>query len=152
MVIANLRGQLQSKTSELDSFKTQFSTLAKSITEQQLHSKSKEVNVLYSKISDIKNNLSSKIEELCTLESELSVPKVICENATHSCLFNGSGSTEDISRIVHQHVEDHIIATKIIKKYLREREFIVFDLTRPESDELAVRVRWDTPLDLTGES
>ncbi|PKY53505.1 hypothetical protein RhiirA4_471763 [Rhizophagus irregularis] len=29
---------------------------------------------------------------------------------------------------------------KIIKKYLREREFIVFDLTRPETDELAVRV------------
>uniref|UniRef100_U9T6Q7 Uncharacterized protein n=1 Tax=Rhizophagus irregularis (strain DAOM 181602 / DAOM 197198 / MUCL 43194) TaxID=747089 RepID=U9T6Q7_RHIID len=40
------------------------------------------------------------------------VPKVIRKNATHLCLFNG-GSTEDISKIVHQYVEDYIIATKL---------------------------------------
>jgi hypothetical protein len=68
------------------------------------------------------------------------VSKAIRENATHWCLFNDGSSTEDI---VHQYVKDHIIAMKIIKNILEKREIVVFDLIKPETDELAVRVRWD---------
>ena len=78
------------------------------------------------------------------------VPKIIRENVTHLCLFNGGSSTEDISRIVRQYVDDPVKSTNIIKNYLRQREFIVFDLTKSETDPLAVRIRWDTPLDLSG--
>ena len=37
---------------------------------------------------------------------------------------------------------------RCIHDYLRKGEFIVFDLTRSEDDPLAIRLRFDTPLDL----
>ena len=39
----------------------------------------------------------------------------------------------------------------VINSYLRKGEFIVFDLDRPEDDALAIRLRFDTPLDLQKE-
>ena len=39
----------------------------------------------------------------------------------------------------------------VINSYLRKNEFIVFDLTRSEDDPLAIRLRFDTPLDLQKE-
>ena len=42
-------------------------------------------------------------------------------------------------------------ASIVINRYLRKGEFIVFDLDRPEDDPLAIRLRFDTPLDLQKE-
>jgi hypothetical protein len=39
----------------------------------------------------------------------------------------------------------------VINSYLRKKEFIVFDLTKPEDDPLAIRLRFDTPLNLQKE-
>jgi len=39
----------------------------------------------------------------------------------------------------------------VINSYLRKGEFVVFDLTRPEDDLLAIRLRFDTPLNLQKE-
>ena len=40
---------------------------------------------------------------------------------------------------------------RCIHDYLRKNEFIVFDLTRSEDDPLAIRLRFDTPLNLQKE-
>jgi hypothetical protein len=39
----------------------------------------------------------------------------------------------------------------VINSYLQRGEFIVFDLTRPEDDPLAICLRFDTPLNLQKE-
>jgi hypothetical protein len=75
-------------------------------------------------------------------------PKIIRENVTHLALFRGSGSRDDIARIVRQYTEDPKKASKIIDKYLREREFVVFDFTKTTDDPLAIRLGWDAPLKL----
>ena len=75
-------------------------------------------------------------------------PKIIRENISHLCLFRGSGSRDDISRIVRQYTDNPKKASKIIDKHLRDREFVVFDFTKAVDDPLAVRLGWDTPLKL----
>jgi len=42
-------------------------------------------------------------------------------------------------------------ASIVINRYLHKGEFIVFDLERPEDDPLAIRLRFDTLLDLQKE-
>ncbi|CAH1766120.1 1962_t:CDS:1, partial [Entrophospora sp. SA101] len=79
-------------------------------------------------------------------------PKIIREGITHLALFNGGGSTEDIARIIRQYIEeDPRKASKIINKYLRNGEFIVFDTTIPISNPMALRLGWMNPLDLEKE-
>ncbi len=78
-------------------------------------------------------------------------PKIIRENISHLALFRGSGSREDICRIVHQYTDDPKKASKIIDKHLQDRKFVVFDFTKAVDDPLAVRLGWDTPLDLSNE-
>jgi len=75
-------------------------------------------------------------------------PKIIRENISHLCLFRGSGSRDDISRIVRQYTDDPKKASKIIDKHLRDREFVVFDFTKAVDDPLTIRLGWDTPLNL----
>ncbi|RHZ61739.1 hypothetical protein Glove_346g121 [Diversispora epigaea] len=50
-------------------------------------------------------------------------PKIIRENISHLALFQGSGSREDICRIVRQYTDDPKKASKIIDKHLRDRNF-----------------------------
>ena len=78
-------------------------------------------------------------------------PKIIRENISHLALFRGNGSREDICRIVHQYTDDPKKASKIIDKHLQDRKFVVFDFTKAVDDPLAVRLGWDTPLDLSNE-
>jgi hypothetical protein len=59
-------------------------------------------------------------------------------------MLRGSGSRDDIHRIVRQYTDDPKKASKIIDKHLRERNFIVFDFTKPINDSLAIRLGWDT--------
>ena len=75
-------------------------------------------------------------------------PKIIRENVSHLALFRGSGSREDVARIVRQYTDNPKKVSKIIDKHLRDQSFIVFDFTKPIDDPLAVRLGWDTPLKL----
>jgi Poxvirus A32 protein len=72
------------------------------------------------------------------------------ENASHLVIFN-SGSYEDVSKIIRRYTDDVKNASMVINSYLRKKEFIVFDLTRSEDDPLAIRLRFDTPLNLQKE-
>ncbi|GES89910.1 hypothetical protein GLOIN_2v1765168 [Rhizophagus clarus] len=76
------------------------------------------------------------------------VPKIIRENLSHLVMFRGSGSREDICRIVRQYTDDPKKASKIIDKHLRDRDFVVFDFTKATDDPLAIRLGWDTSLKL----
>ncbi|EXX57841.1 hypothetical protein RirG_203450 [Rhizophagus irregularis DAOM 197198w] len=60
-------------------------------------------------------------------------------------------SHEDISKIIRRYTDDVKNASMVINSYLRKGEFVVFDLTRPEDDPLAIRLRFDTPLNLQKE-
>ncbi|CAB4424643.1 unnamed protein product [Rhizophagus irregularis] len=73
-------------------------------------------------------------------------PKIIRENVTHLALYQGSGSRDDISRIVHQYTDNPKKTSKIIDKHLQDQNFVVFDFTRPVDDPLAIRLGWDMPL------
>jgi hypothetical protein len=46
------------------------------------------------------------------------VPKIIRENLSHLAMFRGSGSREDICRIVRQYTDDPKKTSKIIDKHL----------------------------------
>ena len=74
-----------------------------------------------------------------------------CENTTHLVVFNSGSSHEDISKIIRRYTDDVKNASMVINSYLRKGEFVVFDLTRPEDDPLAIRLRFDTPLNLQKE-
>jgi hypothetical protein len=79
------------------------------------------------------------------------VPIIIRENITHLVMFNGGGSPQDVSKIAGRYTDDVKNASMVINSYLRKKEFIVFDLTRSEDDPLAIRLRFDTPLNLQKE-
>ena len=75
----------------------------------------------------------------------------IRENANYLVLFNSGSSYEDVSKIIRRYTDDVKNASIVINSYLRKGEFIVFDLDRPEDDPLAIRLRFDTPLNLQKE-
>ena len=50
------------------------------------------------------------------------------------------GSREDLIRILRQFVDHPKKASKIIDKHLRNRNFIVFDFTKPTDDLLSIRL------------
>jgi Poxvirus A32 protein len=79
------------------------------------------------------------------------VPIIIRENITHLVMFNGGRSPQDVSKIAGRYTDDVKNASMVINSYLRKKEFIVFDLTRSEDDPLAIRLRFDTPLNLQKE-
>jgi hypothetical protein len=79
------------------------------------------------------------------------VPIIIRENISHLVMFNSGSSREEISKILRQYTDDVKNASMVISKYLRKGEFIVFDLNKPEDDPHAIRLRFDTPLDLRKE-
>ena len=79
------------------------------------------------------------------------IPVIIRENLSHLVIFNGGSSYQDVSKIIGRYTDDVKNASMVINSYLRKNEFIVFDLTRSEDDPLAIRLRFDTPLDLQKE-
>jgi hypothetical protein len=80
------------------------------------------------------------------------VPKIIRENISHLVMFRGSGSRDDIQRVVRQYTDNPKKVSKIIDKHLRDRDFVVFDFTKPIDDPLAIRLGWDMPLTLDGQN
>ena len=79
------------------------------------------------------------------------VPIFIRENSSHLVPFNSGSSHEDIFKIIRCYTDNVKNAFMVINSYLRKKEFIVFDLTRPKDDPLAIRLKFDTPLDLQKE-
>ncbi len=75
----------------------------------------------------------------------------ICENSTHLVLFNSGSSIQDVSKIVERYADDVKGTSMVINSYLCKGEFVIFDLTRSEDDPLAIRLRFDTPLNLQKE-
>ncbi|CAG8495451.1 24580_t:CDS:2, partial [Cetraspora pellucida] len=60
-------------------------------------------------------------------------------------------SYKDVSKIIHRYTDDVKNALMVINSYLCKNKFIVFDLKRPKDDLLAIRLRFDTSLDLQKE-
>ncbi|RIB21194.1 hypothetical protein C2G38_2177340 [Gigaspora rosea] len=91
------------------------------------------------------------ISPIFTTQKYHHVPMIIRENLSHILMFNGGSSPQDVSIIVGRYTDDVKSASMVINSYLRKSEFIVFDLNRAEDDPLAIRLRFDTPLDLQKE-
>jgi len=91
------------------------------------------------------------ISLIFTMQKYHHVPMIIRENLSHILMFNGGSSPQDVSKIVGRYTDDVKSASMVINSYLRKSEFIVFDLNRAEDDRLAIRLRFDTPLDLQKE-
>ena len=66
-------------------------------------------------------------------------------------LFNFGSSYEDVSKIIRRYTDDVKNASMVINSYLQKGEFVIFDLTRPEDDPLAICLRFDTSLNLQKE-
>ncbi|PKY57396.1 hypothetical protein RhiirA4_509831 [Rhizophagus irregularis] len=78
-------------------------------------------------------------------------PIIIRENISHLIVFNGGSSYQDISKVIGQYTEDMKNTFMVVNSYLQKGEFIVFDLNKSDDDPLAIRLRFDTPLDLQKE-
>ena len=74
------------------------------------------------------------------------IPKAIRENVNYISLHGGHGSLSDTKRIIRQYTNESDSLAPIIDELTLSKEFIVFDLRRPKTDPLAIRVRWDTSL------
>ncbi|GES90794.1 hypothetical protein RCL_jg14365.t1 [Rhizophagus clarus] len=74
------------------------------------------------------------------------IPKAIRENVNYISLYGGHGSLNDIKRIIRQYTNELDSLAPIIDELTLSREFIVFDLRRPKTDPLSIRVQWDTSL------
>ena len=69
-------------------------------------------------------------------------------------MFKCGSTSQDVSRIASRYTDNNNVknASMVINynSYLRKDEFIVFDLDKAE-DDLATRLRFDTPLSLRKE-
>ena len=73
-------------------------------------------------------------------------PKIIRENLTYIALHGGAGNLRDIKRIISQYTEHTEKIAPIIDNLTRNKDFVVFDLTRSHYDPLSIRHRWDLPI------
>ena len=97
------------------------------------------------------NGRHQNISSIYVTQKYHKAPIFIRENASHLVVFNSGSSHEDIFKIIRRYTDDVKNASLVINSYLRRGEFIVFDLTRPEDDPLAIHLRFDTPLKLQKE-
>jgi hypothetical protein len=80
------------------------------------------------------------------------IPKAIRDNATYISLHGGHGNLTDTKRIIRQYTSESDSLAPIIDELTLAREFVVFDLRRPKTDPLSIRVRWDTSIKTVIES
>jgi hypothetical protein len=97
------------------------------------------------------NGRHQNISSIYVTQKYHKAPIFIHENASHLVVFNSGSSHENISKIIKRYTDDVKNASMVINSYLRKGEFVVFDLTKPEDDPLAIRLRFDPPLNLQKE-
>jgi hypothetical protein len=61
-------------------------------------------------------------------------------------LHGGHGSLTDTKRIIQQYTSESESLAPVIDELTLGREFVVFDLRRPKTDPLSIRVRWNTSI------
>lgn len=75
------------------------------------------------------------------------ISKTIRDNTSYISLHRGGGNLSDIKNIISRYTEHSDRLAPKIDELTLKREFIIFDLRRPRSDPLSIRIRWDSPLD-----
>ncbi|CAG8642525.1 1193_t:CDS:2, partial [Dentiscutata heterogama] len=121
---------------------------------------------------DLEKTLSRERDELTQIKDDLvSAQKALSEKdfllqEANACLAEQiskassetnrviggiSGLEKDVSKIAGRYTDDVKGASMVINSYLRKGEFVVFDLSRPEDDPLAIQLRFDTLLNLQKE-
>ncbi|GBC00011.1 hypothetical protein RclHR1_37030001 [Rhizophagus clarus] len=74
------------------------------------------------------------------------IPIAIRENVNYISLHGGHDSLSNTKRIIKQYTNKSDSLAPIIDELTLSREFIIFDLRRPKTDPLSIRVQWDTSL------
>ena len=97
------------------------------------------------------NGRHRNISPIYVMQKYHKVPTFIRENISHLVIFNGSGSPQDLSKIVGRYTDDVKDVSMVINSYLRKGEFVVFNFDKHKDDPLAIRLRFDTPLDMQKE-
>jgi hypothetical protein len=75
------------------------------------------------------------------------ISKTMRDNISYISLHRGGGNLSDIRNIISRYTEHSDRLAPKIDELTLKREFIIFDLRRPRSDPLSIRIRWDSPLD-----